>query len=91
MLMHYGRSGCLGFLLVGLATAVQADTIHACASQISGELRVISEGNHCNSWENALAWSTGLGRETTAERTRTPTVSEPRAVSRFSDINLYLE
>lgn len=91
MLMRYRRSGCLGFALMGLVTVAQADTIHACVQEHSGELRIISEVNHCNPSEHALAWSTGPGRETTSPRTQTPASSEPRNRWNLSDMNLYLE
>lgn len=91
MCLREGRIGWLGFVLLGLVSTAGADIIHACVNPASGELRIISESNHCNPSENALAWTTRLERKTTPERVRAPTLSEPREGPKLSDINLYLE
>lgn len=92
MLVRYCYICCLGFALIGMATPARADTIRACVQEDSGALRILSAGGHCNPSENALAWSSDLGRETTAERAQGyPTFSEVREASNLADINLYLE
>jgi hypothetical protein len=85
MLTDCYRTCLLLSVLVGAAIFVQAraDTIHAGVNPVDGHLRVVSEADQCNPGENALAWSTALGRATAAEKAQTS--------AGFAEINAYLE